>query len=321
MTPQIAAAVKTFGGTPLRRVLRDQLGVHVNKPIRARAHFYEAIPGTTRSLIAFHEKGVPGLGSARREAWTQIHPLTPEVAGLLVNEPGLGRPADPAFIANRNQVAVGQRLYYLEIPGARVRMAPRGPRMAAAPARSSQTRIVMDFPRRQLRIALYYSEAHAQELATLLRKKLPISAVLTAMKATHDASITQILSGSPTKAVRVIHEAAPVEQLAGPVIATALRAVGKQVAQLLIKWLLDVLKRELEARYDRLVAEFERATKAEADGVTLLIVFQAPPLLEQLRKFFAPGEAVLGIPGMVASLLRQTLSEYRFEIRPGFVQP
>lgn len=313
ITPQAAAAVKTFRGIALRDFLKNRLGLAVDRPIRARAHLYEAISGTRLGLIALYEKRVSGLGSWRREARSLIHPLTQEAAGLLLNEPGLGRPVDPQFLARRGKVAVGQRFYYLEIPGARVRMAPRGPKKGSRPARSSQTSVVLDFPKRQLRVFVYYSEADAQEFATQLRKGLPISALLTAMRAKLDLSLPKILSGDQKGGVRVIHEVMPTEQL----VDKALGAVGKELAGALLKWLLEALRRELEARKDRFVGEFERAAKAEADGVTVVVVFQAPSALEALRRAFTPSGAFPGA-GLLG-LLRQAMSEYHFEIHPGFV--
>ena len=135
ITPQIASTVKTFGGITLAAFLRDRLGVRVNQPVRARVHLYEAIPGTRLSIIALHERGVAGLGTARRQAWALFHPLTPEAAGLLLSEPKLGRPVPAAFLVRRRMTAVGQRFYYLEFPNAsvRVRLAPRQSGKASAP--------------------------------------------------------------------------------------------------------------------------------------------------------------------------------------------
>lgn len=313
IAPQTAAAVNTFGGVSLRDFLKNQLGLPVDKSIRAKAHIYEAIPGTWLSLIALHEKKVPGLGSARREAWSLIHPLTPEVSGLLFNEPGLGRPVEQQFLVRRGKIAVGQRFYYLEIPGARVQMAPRGPRKPPRPARSSQTSVALDFPKRQLRVFLYYSEADAQQLAGQLRKRLPLSALLTTLRARLDISLPKILSGEPTSSVRVIHQEAPTEQFAAPLIGGALRVVGKMLAQSMVKWVLEALKREVEARYDRFVADFEQAVKKEADGVTVLIIFQAPTLLERLHNLFKLGTGVLGITGIAFQ------GDFKLEIHPGFV--
>ena len=72
ITPQIADALKTFGGTTLSAFLKDQLGV--TPPVRARVHLYQAIPGTTLRRIAQLEQGVPGLGTSvrRRGACSSI---------------------------------------------------------------------------------------------------------------------------------------------------------------------------------------------------------------------------------------------------------
>jgi hypothetical protein len=317
ITRQTASNVKTFGGIALRDFLRDRLGVSLDKPIRARVHLYEAIPGTWLSSIARNEKSVSGLGSARREAWSLIHPLTSEAAGLLLNEPGLGRTVDPLFLARRGRLAVGQRLYFLEIPGARVRMAPRWPSKSLRPARSSQTRLVLDFPTRQLRVFLYYSETDAQRLAQSLRKRIPTSAVIQALKAKFEVGLPQILSGGPTNAIRVIHEAELTEQFAGPLVGNVLSLGGKHLAGMLRRWLLEVFKRELETRYDRFMSEFEQAAMADADGVTLVIVFQSSPALEKLRGLFKPG-GLLSLLGTVRSLVRQAIGEYTFRVRPGF---
>jgi len=318
ITPQTAAALKTFGGLTLASFLKDRLGVTVDKPIHGRAHLYEAIPGTRLSLIALHEKRVPGLGTARRGSWSLFHPLTPEAGGLLMNEPGLGRPVSPVFLARRGRAAVGQRFYYLEIPGARVRMAAPAPGKPARPARSTQVRVVLDFPKRQVRLFLFYGETQAQELVKRLRQRLPVPALLGALKAQHDVSLSRILGGEPTRAVRVIHEAAPTDELVNPLLGTALKVAGKPLSEALLRSMLEVLKREILARYDRFVAEFERAAKDEADGVTVAITFQAPPLLDPLRRLFSRG-GLAAAPNVIAALARKTVSDYTIQIRPGFV--
>jgi hypothetical protein len=317
ITPQIAAAVRTFGGVPLRSFLKDRLGLTVDRPTRARVHVYEAIPGTRLSIIALHERGVAGLGSARRQAWSLFHPLTPRAAGVLLQEPGLARRVPATFLVRRRTAAVGQRFYYLEVPGARVRIIPRRAGKPSRPARSTQTRVLFDFPKKQLRVALYYSEADAQELAKQLRQKLPLPALLTALKSRHDAQLKHILSGAPTGAVRLVHETAPTEELAAPLIALALRAVGPRLADLLVTALLDALKKELETHYDRFVAALDRAAQADEDGVTIVVTFDAAPLLEQLRRVMKPGAAAAA---SAASLTRAALGGFTLDIRAGFAQ-
>lgn len=302
ITPQVAAAVRTFRGTLLRDFLRNRLGISTEKSVQARAHLYEAIPGTRLALIAMSEKKVPGLGNPRRDAWSLIQPLTPDAAGLLLKEPGLGRPVDAQFLARRGRVGVGQRFYFLEIQGARVRMAPRGRNRAAGPARTSTTSVVLDLPKRQLRVFVYYSEADGQELVGHMKRKLPLSALLTALRAKID--ITKIGTGDRVGGIRIIHETMPEAE-----------GLGDQLKGKLFEWLLDVLRRELEARYDRFAAEFQKALEVrDADGVSVIIVFQAPPLLERVRAMLKPGGLSVGLDlfGLTKA------SNYELQIRPGF---
>lgn len=317
LAPQQAGSIKTFGGITLREFLKDRLGVDDTKPVKARVHLYEALPGTTMSLVAYHEKNVQGLGSPRRDAWALFHPLTSEAAGLLLNEPGLGKPAAPGTVARRSRLAVGQRFYYLEIPGARVRLAARRPQSRPAPAHSSHPHIALDFPGREIRVALFYSEAHAQEFATQLRKRLPVAALLSVLKSKHEAKLREALSGAAGRGLRVIHERVPPG--VATVVEQALRLVGSQLAPTFMKWLLDAGRAELEARYDRFTASFENAAKAEADGVTVVLVFKAPPLLEHLRKLFAPG-GLVHVPAVLAAIASRASTDYRLDVRPGLVQ-
>jgi hypothetical protein len=319
ISPQIAATLKTFAGVPLRNALKDRLGVTVDRPIQARAHLYEAIPGTRLSAVALHERGVPGLGSARRHAWSLFHPLTPEAAGLLLKEPGLGRAVEAPFLIRRRVTAVGQRFYFLEIPGARVRLAPRMAGKPSRPARSTQTRITIDFVKRQLRLALYYSEADAQEISKQLRQKAPLPVLLRALRGRHDAALTQILSGEPTSALRLVHEEAPTEELATPLLAPVLRMVGGKLSGVVLTWLLEALHRELQTRYDRFTGEFERAAQADEDGVSVVVTFEAPPLLEQLRRLLKPG-GIVAAPAALAALARQTVGSYQVDFRAGFAR-
>jgi hypothetical protein len=325
ITPQVAAAIKTFGGTSLQAVLRDQLGVSTGSSLTARVHLYEAIPGSTLSLIAFHEKGVPGLGHARRMAWSQIHPLTPQTAGLLLKEPGLGRGAPARFLADRNLIDVGQRFFYLETRQAvRVRP-PRG----AAPgseqqlAQTTQTSVLLDFPKRQVRLFLYYSETDAQSLATNLRKRLPVSTIATAMRAGLDVRLTTVLSGDPNPNVKVIHEATPTERMLPALAGQVLRFVGKELAKLLIRWAVEALMRELQARYDAFTANFAKAAADGADGVTVVLVFQHATLIDRLRQWMGSG-----MLGRIGTVIETALTSFRtlslgtvsLEIRSGFVR-
>jgi hypothetical protein len=316
ITPPMAAAAKSFGGTPLHTVLRDQAGMPLGRPVAARVHLYEALPGSTLADIAMHEKTVRGLGSSRREAWSQIHPLTPEAAAALLKEPGLGRQVDARFLADPGSITVGQRFYYLELRNATPRTVP-GPRRMRRPPRVAQTRIVFDFPKGELRARLFYSETEAQALATHLRARAPAAVVLSSLKAGLEARIAAMVSGAPTRALRVVHEAVPIEQFQSPVIGGALRVFGRPLGSLLVKWLLEALRREVEQRYDRMATEFTRAAVSEADGVTIVITFQRPSFFAQLRRFFS-GAAGQNANTLIALFQRQAFSEFTLAIRAGY---
>jgi hypothetical protein len=290
--------------------------------VLARVHLYQAMPGTSLGVIAHHQKNVAGLGSARRSARSLLHPLTPEAAGLLLGEPRLGRPIGPRFLARRTRIGVGQRFYYLEIPGARVRVAPGRPQrpgqptQPGRPARSSQLCAVFDFPKRELRLGVYFSEADGQRLATLLRKRTAAPAVLATINELYEPIFKRtFVEGS--NGVRLIHEAAPTQEQAQPVIANLMRMAGPRLGDKLRDWLLEALKRELETAYDRLASEFDKVVAEEADGITLLLTFEGPTLLEQVRHLVAPAT---GAPAtaVVEAMAGQPLGRYKLQLRSGF---
>lgn len=317
LTPQMARALKSFGGTPLEAILRDHLRLSVARPLRVRVHLYEAIAGTTLSAIAYHEKNVRGLGTPRRQAWTLIHPLTPEVAGILLREPGLGKATDPKFLASGTNTALGQRFYYLEIRDG----APRAPQMMARPTagRVSQTRLVLNFPARHARAILYYSEVEAHALAASLGSRTPIGVVITALKAGLQARLLAMLSGGPTRGLRIIHESVASEDLVPTVASSVLRLVGRPLAKTLLRWVLETFRRELERRRDEFAAEFRRAAASDADGVTLIVTFARPPFFEQLRGLLSGNPLAAGARLRITSF-RQAFGEYTLAIRPGFAR-
>ena len=75
-------AIKSFAETPLSEILQNQYGLAPGADLEAMVHLYEATPGTTLPQISQYEDSTSGLGQ-RKYAYTQLHPLTPEVAGML----------------------------------------------------------------------------------------------------------------------------------------------------------------------------------------------------------------------------------------------
>jgi len=312
VTPQIAAAVRSFGGTSLGAVLREQLGITPSGPLRARVHLYEAMAGTTLPSISANERDVRGLGSPARASWSVIHPLTLDAAGLLLKEPALGKPVDPRFLADRNVIEVGQRFYYLDFPNA-VARARGGPR--AALPRETHAKVVLDFPAGLLRVLLFYSEADAQALAAKLRTRAPAGVILGALKSGIESRLRAIFSGLPTRAIRIVHEAVPAESLLPSAAGLVLRTTGRWLSGTVLKFVLQAMKGDLERRYDGFAADVARAAESERDGISIVLTFSRPAFLEPLRALL--NRKSLAAAAVRLGALRPSLGEYGLSIGPG----
>jgi len=265
---QAAESLRTFGGVSLASFLKSQAGA--TPPVRARIHLYQAIPGTWLSRIAVHEKNVPGLGSAAKAAWSQLHPLTPKAARTLLGEPRLGRRVSPRYVAGRDVVAVGQRFYFLEIAGARPAAPPDGARGGVR--RPSEVNVTLDFAKDEFRIFAFLSESDAQEVAAHVRRRDIAAAVVLARK-TYEAGLRTAMQGDLLRHVKVRTEVATPEQFLGG----ALRLVGKAVLDALaakvVEWAGRAVGEYLQARAAELVA----AAEEPPDGVTVVITLTAVP--------------------------------------------
>jgi hypothetical protein len=118
--------------------------------------------------------------------------------------------------------------------------------------------------------------------------------------------------------VRVIHEAVPTEQFKSPVIGAGLKLVGSSLGGVVLRWVLEALKRELEQRADQFASQFSAAAAAEADGVTVVLVFRQPSFLAPLRRLLAGGP--LSTAALGGTLLRQAIGNYGMTIHAGFVR-
>jgi hypothetical protein len=130
--PAAARAITTFAGRPLSAYLRDRIGR--GGPIRARIHLYQAVPGSSLARMARAERGVAGLGSADPQVRSRLHPLTPLAAAALIGEPGLGREVSDEYSDGVGPLAIGQRLYYLEVPNSAAAPVATGADAVAATA-------------------------------------------------------------------------------------------------------------------------------------------------------------------------------------------
>ena len=234
--PAAARSITTFGGRPLSAFLRDGMGR--SGPVRARVHLYQAGPGTTLSRIARAERGVPGLGYADARARSRLHPLTPMAAAALIGEPGLGREVSEAYADGTGPLAVGQRLYFLEVPNgpatpdatgtqaagtqatgtqgddaAAPASEPASPAPAVTPApatsaapRSSDASAVIDPAGGSVTVTLYASEADAQDIAARLRRREPIGATLAALRRIYGPALGKAIAAARPGRVRLRSE-------------------------------------------------------------------------------------------------------------------
>ncbi|MEL6940214.1 MAG: hypothetical protein AAFO84_13585 [Cyanobacteria bacterium J06598_1] len=277
LTPEITRTVKTFCGVPLAGFLRDRLGLVPGRTLKARIHLYEAIPGTRLSEICQGETHVPGLGMS--EARSQLHPLTPAAAGMLLGEAGLGREVSHKYLDHQPTTAVGQRFYYLEIPGAHPKMMPTEEGESIA-RRASDLNLTFDFPANQLRACLFLSEADAQAVAVRLRRNAPIGTVVALLHAVLAPKLKTALSGQFAGHVKIIHGTITPEYARGPALKLLPQGVNERLTRQVIDWLGLFLSNYLKQH----AQDFVAATEAFADGVTLKVRLNHPPGFSTLSK-------------------------------------
>jgi len=330
---------------PLSSFIKDQLGLDPNKEHRARVHIYEAIPGTWLSRISKYERNIPGLGTPHQQSWSQIHPLTPEYAGVLLGEPGLGAQVDQRFTEDRNLIDVGQRFYFLEIEGVRPMPIVRG----GQHRRSSQVFIKVNCPANRISVAIFFSEADAQAMSSKLRQNSPMSTVLRGM-----SGLFRALSDfSASRNVKVIHEtqtyeeyflgslagralqagravAGTVRSVAGAAGAAASRiggtvaniarkaggallralpqALARQIITIIASWVMTKITEYLKERKQDFISETEKPK----DGVTIIVTFANPPLLPDVCRILR-GESIVINP----ALLPRSIPSAQIQIKAG----
>ena len=76
-------------------IFQDQLGLPEGEDVEAEIHLFETITGSTARDVARLESETLGLGAGDGVTVSQLQPLTPEAAEVLLGKPGLGRPLPP----------------------------------------------------------------------------------------------------------------------------------------------------------------------------------------------------------------------------------
>jgi hypothetical protein len=275
LSPRKLASLQSFEGVSMDELLEEQLGLLPGEEVEAFVHLYEAVPGTRLSDIARQEAPITNVNITNGH--DQLHPLSREAATLLTGEPELGRDAAFLSMGAPHTAEVGQRFYYLEIPGKRPLTIPE-PSGRTTVRRPTRVRLVFDFPGNEIRVHLFLSEIRAQEIAVKLRQHAHIGIVSARLGHIVLRRLCRTL-GDGFGRLKIIHEAVTPDQWLG-----ALHRLPSFVAQILTaklqEWILRALTDHLKQRSE----EFIQAAEDTADGVMLVITLGNPPGFPQLRQ-------------------------------------
>lgn len=317
ISPEAAALIRTRGGRTLATFLRDRFSD--TGPVRARIHLYQAIPGTRLARIVHAERAVPGLGSSARAATAELHPLTREAAGALVGQPELGEDVGEAYLDELAPAAVGQRFYFLEIPGGRpaATVNSAGARVATGMTRPrlSGTHVAVDLARGELRVTVHLAEAQAQDISARLRRNEPLGASLAALRAIYARGLQSLGAAGAHRRVRIIGETsgeALEDQLVRP---SSLPGVSVSVGDVLAQWTRRALAARLRAHRDAFVA----AAAAPQDGVTLRLTYTLVPGLRTIARLLRGRAGIDPRDLRALASLRQTVpGAAQLDVNPGY---
>jgi hypothetical protein len=279
VSPYRVASLETFDGGTVGEALEEQYAMAPGEELEAEVHLYEAMPGMRLSEIIRGEE-VIAKGNGE-EGHHQLHPLTRDAAALLLDQPELGRDAGPGETGDPTAPQVGQRFYYLEIPGKRPLMVVT-PGGRAHVRRRSRSRIIFHFPKNEIIARLFLSEIRAQQIAVKLRQHAHMGTVAERLRRFIDRGVNRAFATNLGR-LKIIHGAVVPGQ---PI--NALNRLPSLVPQVLRGRVTEWLVKGLADHLHKHAQEFIKAADDTADGVTLVITLENPPGFRQL------GEALKG---------------------------
>jgi hypothetical protein len=245
------------------------------------------------------------IGGKHPKAWVQLHPLTQKAASLLLKEPGLGKDVAEEFTKKRTHIAVGQRFYFLEINGARLRIPAvdhrnhrhqqGGGQEQTMPGQSADVQAVVNFVKSEILINYYFSEEEAKSVVEKLNKN-DYPGVAQTISQSVKSLLNGILSKNVTDKVKIIHESFPelyLENYAseageyfsfGDVVKTAGKwamNAGKGLLTNIIQKLIENISgsayQEVLNYFKARANEFKQAQAEPQDGVTIQISWKNIP--------------------------------------------
>ncbi len=236
---QVARCVPWSDGGTLETHLLDR-GAQ-RWPVQAEVDLYEALPGTHVGHFTLDE----AVGGSRPDAG-EYELLTPDIAGLLLGEPALGRPAPAGTrgAAGRPRPTPGSRYFRIRAGGLTRRR------------RRRRAVIRLDVASGQVRVLLRLSERQAQQVLSQLDRapgrQRDLPSVLLAIRQNYDRTLAAGLAARLVKRNLVVDT----EQA---------RAVADRMTA--------AVGAALSAYLEKSAAQLAAAVRDPADGVTLVVTF------------------------------------------------
>jgi hypothetical protein len=303
ITPYMAGEIESFEGL-LGDHLQDQIGIDEGAEVEAEVQLYETLPGATLSDIARGESENTTPMSA-----AQLHPLTPQAAGLLLGEPRMGRNVPPG--TGRLNVGDGQRVYALSIPGKRMLLAAPGLGGKARLRRLGAVRVRLDFPKDQIRVLVFFSEVAAQRLAVRLRRQSHPGAIAAKFEKYINRRLSAIMRGRRLGRVHIIQPGIQ----GGDAHGEALRRLPSDVIAALTQKLEQAVVKAFAAFVKDQAQRIITAADDTADGVTLTFTITGAAGLQQVGKMLASGAAA---SGLAETIMQGAPPNVSVEAEPGF---
>jgi hypothetical protein len=349
LTPQMTRNVRVWRGLPLANFLRDKLGIETQQTsIQARVHLFEAIRGTTLSKINRFEK-IYGLNGSPH-GWKLILPATKHALSVLINEPGLGRNFSRKYLHSHTRIAIGQRFYYLEIPGSRIRFNPcTCPRhlpsleagialsrrsysvagIKSSPgkhAQSSDVQVILNFIKSEIRLNYYFSEEDSKSIVEKLNRNDFIGAAMGIRNSLRNVLHGILLRNIGNK-VKIIHETMPElylenmenenqQEALGGVVLNAGRALLGKIVDKLVNRLVNVALNGVVNYFKARAAEFKQAQSTLHDGVTMKIIWLNVSGMTGIRAVINAIRGKMSI-GNLADLALPNIPAPEIVIQPG----
>jgi hypothetical protein len=232
---------------------------------------------------------------------SNVHPLTPQAAGLLLREPQLGVAVPAAYLRSRNRIATGQRFFVLEplgVAGALALPVSAAGRQVAARLAPSRAWISVDPRRSRITVGFYLSEAETQRIVAAIRKGSGGTPLLQALTAAYRAMEQRAPGGA-----RILREdGEDFEGFAAKAARLLPAGFRHHLRRRLGGWVLPALANWVKTNSEA----FVRAAGHPDTGVTIRVQLTSVPglsLLGQAAKVAGAGvanvlNAVRGTPGV-----------------------